>query len=369
MKTRIFLFAFLSLAFGAAAQKTTLSGHLSGVEQAYLYQVVGNQLRPADTLRPDAKGRFRMERQLQEPTMFVLKFPIPQSSDVQALLLPGEKVELDLVRMEGRSYVRVEKVKGSKNMELFAQFQRALTCNLSTFDSINELYIQPSTSEAQKEQLANRYQDLVADQHLAVRAAIEQHKDLLMAAFLVTYFEQDDLFPTYVPLYEQVRDALTPTYASHPFVQHLNQKLATSLGPGRMAPDIDMLDPEGNHRKLSDLRGQVVLLDFWASWCRPCRMENPNVVKLYGKYHASGFEVFSVSMDKERGSWLNAIKQDGLVWPNHVSDLKGWTSSGGATYGITSIPATVLIDREGRILARNLRGPELERKLKEIFGF
>ncbi len=129
-----------------------------------------------------------------------------------------------------------------------------------------------------------------------------------------------------------------------------------------------LADRDGNDRKLSNLRGKVVLIDLWASWCRPCRMENPNVVKMYKKYHSMGFEIFSVSMDRDRSAWLKAIKDDGLVWPNHVSDLQGWTSTGGATYGITSIPATVLIDKEGRVIARNLRGTELENKLKQIFG-
>jgi thiol-disulfide isomerase/thioredoxin len=110
------------------------------------------------------------------------------------------------------------------------------------------------------------------------------------------------------------------------------------------------------------------MIDFWASWCRPCRMENPNVVKLYHKYHDKGFEIYSVSLDKNRADWVRAIEQDGLVWPNHVSDLNGWTSSGGATYGIMSVPSTVLVDRDGKIIARNLRGYDLANKLKEIFG-
>lgn len=97
-------------------------------------------------------------------------------------------------------------------------------------------------------------------------------------------------------------------------------------------------------------------------------MENPNVVKLYHRYHDKGFEIYSVSLDKSHNDWVKAIAQDGLVWPNHVSDLNGWTSSGGASYGITSVPSTVLIDRQGRIIAKNLRGAELANKLKEIFG-
>ena len=108
------------------------------------------------------------------------------------------------------------------------------------------------------------------------------------------------------------------------------------------------------------------MLDFWASWCRPCRAENPNVVNVYNKYKNKGFTVYSVSLDQKREQWLNAISKDGLIWPNHVSDLQGWRSAAGAIYGINSIPKTFLIDRNGNIAATNLRGQELEKKVKEL---
>jgi peroxiredoxin len=137
---------------------------------------------------------------------------------------------------------------------------------------------------------------------------------------------------------------------------------------GEMAPDIDLPDREGKSLKLSSLRGQVVLLDFWASWCGPCRHENPNVVKAFKAYEAKGFTVFSVSLDENKEKWLNAIQKDGLVWPSHVSDLKGWRSAGSALYKVTGIPATFLIGKDGKIVAKNLRGPALENKLKELLG-
>lgn len=137
---------------------------------------------------------------------------------------------------------------------------------------------------------------------------------------------------------------------------------------GEMAPDIDLPDRDGKSLKLSSLRGQVVLLDFWASWCGPCRHENPNVVKAFKAYETKGFTVFSVSLDENREKWLNAIQKDGLVWPSHVSDLKGWRSAGSALYKVTGIPATFLIGKDGKIVAKNLRGPALENKLKELLG-
>ena len=112
----------------------------------------------------------------------------------------------------------------------------------------------------------------------------------------------------------------------------------------------------------------MVIIDFWASWCRPCRAENPNVVRTYNQYHSKGFDVFSVSLDKSPDAWKRAILQDGLVWPNHVSDLKHWQSAAAKLYNVKGIPQTYLIDKEGVILAKNLRGPALEQKLAELFG-
>ena len=139
-------------------------------------------------------------------------------------------------------------------------------------------------------------------------------------------------------------------------------------GVGQVAPDIEMADIEGNTRKLSDLRGKVVLIDFWASWCGPCRRENPNVVKAYAEYKDRGFDVFSVSLDKTADRWAAAIEQDGLIWTNHVSDLKGWQNAAAKLYDVRSIPATFLIDQEGKVVASNLRGPALDIKLEELLG-
>jgi peroxiredoxin len=140
------------------------------------------------------------------------------------------------------------------------------------------------------------------------------------------------------------------------------------LSKGKQAPDFEEKKADGTTMKLSDLRGQVVLLDFWASWCGPCRAENPNVVRLYNKYKDQGFTVMSVSLDKDGKKWQEAIKKDNLSWPNHVSDLQGWSSKAAGKYQVRGIPFTVLIDRDGNIIDTKLRGESLAMELEKLFG-
>lgn len=176
-------------------------------------------------------------------------------------------------------------------------------------------------------------------------------------------------------------------YAAGLAQQIQQKKAAERIAVGSPAPDIKLPSPDGKTYSLSQLKGKVVLLDFWASWCGPCRKANPHVVSIYDKYNKKGFEVFNVSMDginprllpklktqeqkdaqlaSAKKKWEAAIKQDKLRWPYHVSDLKHWNSEPAGVYGVRSIPRTFLIDRDGNIAGANLRGHELEKAVKEL---
>ncbi|MBO7648002.1 MAG: TlpA family protein disulfide reductase [Bacteroidales bacterium] len=196
---------------------------------------------------------------------------------------------------------------------------------------------------------------------------IKGHKDDVAVLMFVDMFPREQN----AALHEEVIRALHVTNPDHPIVKerwNILNSPAHKTSIGAMAPDLAFPDPDGKIRKLSDLRGKVVLLDFWASWCGPCRRESPNVRNVYAKYHDQGFEVFSVSLDRDANNWKKAIADDKLVWPNHVSDLKYWSSEAAAIYGVRSIPSMFLIDREGRIVAKDLRGAALENAVRELIN-
>lgn len=328
----------------AMAQKSSITLNFSGLEagtRIVVSEAQGGKVVPTDTFDLNAKGIVKVERRGSQPSFFMVALSGERNAQVHCLLLPSEKVSMDVSYLPDSKLMRINAVKGSKNMEAYRQY--------------NNLMVEAVSDESKRATMPQQMEQIV-------RANSKQ----LMSAFLVTFFESS--FDQYASLYKQVYLDLKNDYSQHEFVQHLEAKVQNVVAVGMEAPDIAMPDTAGHMRSLSSLKGKVVLIDFWASWCGPCRRENPNVVRVYNKYHDKGFEIFSVSLDKDYDKWVEAIRADGLNWPYHVSDLRGWQSEGGRRYGIQSIPATVLLDREGKVIARNLRGEQLEKKLQEIFA-
>lgn len=252
------------------------------------------------------------------------------------------------------------------NPNNYAQYEeKAETSNLLAKEIMSESQKVVSAIVKEFQELYNEGDKFRNDQ---IMKLMQQNKsDIAVLMFLDNYVGRD----RNPVLYDEVVKALAVKYPENPLVMQKMKEIEAATGPlaiGSVAPDMEYDNPEGKKMKLSDLRGKVVLIDFWASWCRPCRNENPNVVKLYQKYQAKGFDIYSVSLDRDKTSWINAIKSDNLTWENHVSDLKYWSSAGAKQYNVSSIPSTFLLDREGRIIAKNLRGAALEQKLQEILG-
>lgn len=206
--------------------------------------------------------------------------------------------------------------------------------------------------------------DKVFEDGYDIDSLIAKYPDSPAAAFyLYRYFTYqlplDDLKAT--------RARISPALADCPYVKDLDGiiKQLENVQIGKTAPEFSLPDTAGVSVSLSDFRGKYVLLDFWASWCPPCRRENPNVVKAFNEYKDKNFTIIGISLDKDKSKWLKAIADDNLTW-THLSDLKYWDSEIPALYGVRGIPANVLLDPDGVIIAKNITGEDLHQKLKEV---
>lgn len=213
--------------------------------------------------------------------------------------------------------------------------------------------------------IKTEYQNLNLKYMSGLKDFIKSHPKSAVSGYIIA----NDLNNPSIPLTELI-EALTyidKSLENTAYVKAANKRVNDAKGTmvGYTATNFSQSNPEGKTINLTDFRGKYVLIDFWASWCKPCRMENPNVVAAYNRFKDKGFTVLGVSMDSNKDSWLTAIKQDNLTW-THVSDLKGWGNEVGKIYGVTGIPQNYLLDKEGKIVAKDLRGPALDEKLAEI---
>lgn len=265
-------------------------------------------------------------------------------------------------------------VSGSKDSEDLRDFQVKSYAYEVTLDSLMK-NLQKATHEHNNEERI-RYSNAFNEKREAYRdfliGEIEKDSTNIANFSILQRLDPKEDYTYFVQIRNGLKDRLTGNFFFDRISERVDQigaeiQAEAAFEPGNVAPDIVLPNPRGEELALSSLRGNYVLIDFWASWCKPCRMENPNVVKMYRKYQDDNFEIFGVSLDRNRENWVKAIADDGLIWPQ-VSDLKYWNSAAAKLYHITSIPHTVLIDPEGVIVANKLRGPSLEAKLEEIFG-
>ena len=307
--------------------------------------------------------KFEMKIDISEPDFYILTV---SEQDIPLVLNDTDiKVSLD-TRQAQLNY----KVEGGKDNVYYQDLESIIRDYQNKVNALRQenvdnpdkamSEIQAAYIKVQKESVV-RVKDLINNSESSIV--------LVRAASLLDPEEENEFLNQ---LISKLEKELPNSKYTKEFSQHMvsiNQKIEATkhLAVGKPAPDISLESPDGQVVKLSSLKGKLVLLDFWASWCKPCRAENPNVVRMYDKYKNKGFEIYGVSLDQSRDAWLKAIKDDGLNWL-HVSDLRFWQSEAAQTYHIQAIPQTYLIGSDGMIVAKNLRGPALEQKVGEILN-
>lgn len=326
MKTITFLAAALLSWSAAQAQEQTKALRLSGklahqhVEKVYLQKFENKMFTTIDSSTVE-DGRFSFKTTVALPELYGLTLDTTRTP----LYVFLEDTPIT-VSLDSSSYYRQSHVKGSTANDLFAGYKKQRGVKIDSF--------------------------------------IQQHPKSIVSAYVLYRDFSYRLTPEEIQHNIGLLDA---SLHSSPYVKVLQELIPVlqQVEVGAKAPDFSALDSAGNTVKLSEHFGKYLLVDFWAAWCGPCRRENPHVVAAYKKYRDKGFDVFGVSLDKNKESWIKAIKDDALVW-TQVSDLAFWNSAPAKLYGVRAIPANFLIDPNGIIVARNLRGEALEQKLAEL---
>lgn len=357
-----FLALILFVPFVLSAQKKfVINGNLNGLPEGSPVSL-SNVNTPGDTLAQGivkTGGAFELRGTLAEPNLYQLNFDGVQKKSV--LFIGNDQVNVsgDVQTIQELS------VKGSVVHNDFEDFKKIFN---PLFQELTEMgqRINRTPSLQKNDSAMGVYKKHLEKIKGEVDKYVASHQNSPVAPFVVlvtSEMEQDAaaLERRYMKLDKNVQNGFYGKIVK----QQIDNTKTGSIGSD--AIDFTQADTDGKQVALSSFRGKYVLVDFWASWCRPCREENPNVVKAYNKYKDRNFTILGVSLDQSRAPWMKAIKNDNLAW-TQVSDLKGWNNEAAAKYNIQSIPQNFLIDPSGKIIAKNLRGEDLDTRLNELLG-
>jgi peroxiredoxin len=316
-----------------------------------LHDPFARQAPALEKVAVNKKGAFEFAYSPSDISFFYLI--LSNGKNVLIVLKPDHNGQIEIDAVTGL----ITKVTDSEQNTLLKSMQEILT-KYADQHAIIDQAADKTTEQKQREKLLIEQQKMQEIQNTAL-----QNTANYASAALIEYLPVDD----FLTVHDSVLTTLLKKYPENFVVKEKYKDMESKkkLAVGYPAPEIVMEDTAGNLVSLSSLRGKLVLIDFWASWCRPCRVENPNVVRLYQTYKQYGFDILGVSLDNNREYWMRAIHADGLIW-NHVSDLKGWQSAAVALYGFNGIPFTILVDKNGYIIAKGLRGAALEQKVKSV---
>ena len=367
MLKRIFLLVLTFVSIQVSAQTALIKGLINGNNDFKSVEVNlfdGNQVTSVGkAIITD--NTFNITAEVKTAEFYILAFQTETSGKQQIILTlhPNDNINLSLNC--DSSSLWVESASGSKDMDLLKTYQDMVRSTLPLLQQTQKKYKEATTAEA-KVTIKKNYDAEYQTFQRNLQLFLIQNSSMLSSA-VIAYLEYGPSFETHKSLFVKISQSLTPSYPENQVLKEINAKLNNPIEIGKIPPSIVIPNAEGKLIELSSLKGKVVLVDFWASWCRPCRMENPNLVNAYAKYHAKGFEIFSVSLDNNKTNWLNAIAEDKLAWENHGSNLQGWRCPIVKEYNISTIPSSVLIDKEGKMIGINLRGQDLENALANVF--
>ena len=347
-----------------AADGYEISGQLKNAPAGtvlHLSELTVNQFVEKGQTKTDASGKFTLKGVAATPGIFQLK--VDEAN--QVLLLLDNKTHVQLSG-DAKSLTATYTVKGSKDAEVLRQLTQVMQGTKGQLDGLSQRFNAAGQAGKTEEMKAieKEYYVIQGGNTVKVKTLIRQNAATVVGGFAVGAFLNPEEEFSFSDSIAAIQRRANP---NSPFTKELTARLEPlrATAQGTMAPEINLATPTGPKLALSSLRGKYVLIDFWASWCGPCRQENPNVVKAYNQFKDKGFTIYSVSLDQDKAKWERAIASDGLTW-NHVSDLAGWNSVAGAAYGVKAIPQSFLIDPQGKIIAKNLRGEALVAKLAEV---
>jgi len=328
----------------------------------YLEEMVDNQFVKRDSTTIGEDSSFTFKGTVSEPSFY--RVLLANSQSVILVLQNTEKINLEFNSNPeiGNTYT----VKGSKQNE-YLQEMNFLDANFQEqtrqLREQHSIAVQRGNKDAQLDAF-KRYEELRLSYNKQYKTFIDTAQTSIVVIMVAnSYLSFDDDISFLENVANRYKKELPNSKYTKQFIERVT--LAKKVAVGSIAPDFTLKTIDGKAISLSSMKGKVLLVDFWASWCGPCRQENPNVVKVYNEFKNKGFDVLGVSLDNDKDAWQGAIKKDELTW-NHVSDLKGWDSEVVKSYSITGIPFTLLLDKEGKIIAKNLRGEMLKEKLVEI---